>query len=724
MSTINLHAQEKERPTVGVVLSGGGAKGFAHIGVLQVLTDKGIPIDYICGTSMGSLVGGLYASGYSPDSIKHIMENADWKFLMNDKVPRDYIAYDSRADHDKYILGLTFARGMKPELPGGLVKGQNLMMQLNEYFAPVLDINDFSKLKIPYFCVGADIIHGKDVILESGYLPEAIRASIAVPTVFSPIKIGDMLLIDGGFYNNFPTKELKDKGVDIIIGINVGFEAYSTEKLQSVVEVASQLLWINNVKRNIESKEYCDILIEPDLESYSSSAFTNVDQIIDIGRETALASSNQIDSLAAYLASFNQSARINPDFESSLTSPEKLISSTRVVGIENTSLRYLTQNMMLSTDKPMTITKINDGIKRTMGTLNYEEVYYKLLPDDSTYMLAVKVEEKKPILMQLGAGYDSDFKASLRLRVAVRNLFFKSTKFTAKARISRYPNISLQYVYIPPSSLFSRAFESYSAIGLKINLSTYQLFGYNKDRSRISESQLTVNDYTLFYQYYFREHFLVEFGIQNRFAWNHEIVIGEIPRAREMIVGAYANITKDRLNDVSYPTKGDYFDCRVFFDFPYHTTLIPINVGIFANYSVVVPIGKKVFFSPEIYVGLNHADTITKSRQMFIGGMNSYEFLNNIKFAGYGSSELRVNQAVAINANLRWHIMNNHHLLFKSSFGVFSSKLTEPELYQYKAGVGIGYSFDSYIGPLEIVVSNSILEKGWPKVWVCLGYQF
>ncbi|MDR2083561.1 MAG: patatin-like phospholipase family protein [Bacteroidales bacterium] len=725
---MNLHAQKKERPTVGVVLSGGGAKGFAHVGVLQVLVEKGIPIDYICGTSMGSLVGGLYAAGYSPDSIKHILEHADWKILMNDKAPRDYITYDSREDNDKYLLGLSFARRMKPDLPGGLIKGQNLMMLLNEYLAPVLNMSDFNDLKIPYFCVASDIIAGKDVILDSGYLPEAIRASIAVPTVFAPVRIDEMLLIDGGFYNNFPTKELKDKGVDIIIGVNVGFEAFSTDKLQSVVHVASQLLWINNVKRNIESKKYCNVLIEPDLEGFSSTSFTNVETIIQIGKNAALASSQQIDSLAAYLATYNQPERINPDFAASLANPQKKISSINVSGIENTSMSYFKQNLMLPADRPVSMETINDGIKRTIGTLNYEYVYYKLLPEDTTFLLDIKVKEKKPIFLQIGAGYDSDFKASLRLKMSVRNLLLKSTKFVVKTQISRYPSLVLEYVYIPNKSLFSKDYEAYSALGANINLSTFQIFGYNNDRSRISESQLTVNNYYLFYQHYFKEHYLVKIGLHNRFAWNNEIVIGELPRANEMIAGAYLEITKDRVNNVSYPTNGDYFNVQLFFDYPYSTTLIPWNIGIFGSYSITVPLGEKVFLYPEVALGLNYADTLSKSRQIFIGGMNSYAFLNNIRFAGYGSSEIRENQAIVFNANLRWHIFKNHHLLFKSSFGVFSKSIIDPTLYKYKAGVGIGYSFDSYIGPLEVVISHSIYDKYsnkfTPKLWVCLGYQF
>ena len=722
-SIAKTHAQDAERPSVGVVLSGGGAKGFAHIGVLQVLTEKGIPIDYICGTSMGSMVGGLYAAGYSPDSIKQIMENTDWKIIINDRVPRDYIAYDSRADHERYLLGLSFAKKMKPDLPGGLVKGQNMMMMLHELLAPVLDINDFSKLKIPYFCVGSDIVHGHDVILDSGYLPEAIRASIAVPAVFSPVRIDDMLLVDGGFYNNFPTKELKNKGVDIIIGINVGFEAFSTDKIQSVINVTSQLLWINNVKKNVESKEYCNVLIEPNLDKYSSSSFTNVAEIIDIGKQAALASSTQLDSLAAYLATFNQPAKINPEFEQLQRLPLKTISSFQINGIQNTSTSYLLHNMMIPTKRPVSLSTINKGIKRTMGSLNYEYVYYKLLPVDSTHVLDISVKEKKPIFMQVGVGYDSDFKAGLRLKMTVRNLFFKSTQFVAAAQITRYPSVSLKYVYLPHKNPFVKNYEAYTAVGGSVNFSTFQLFGYNKDRSRISERQFQVGDISLFYQHYFREHYLFELGVKNSYAW--ESKDENSMRHSEMIVGVYGEVTKDRFNDVSYPTKGDYFNLELFVDYPYHSNLVPLNIGFFGSYSVTIPLGKKVFLYPEIVLGLNSADTLCRSRQIFIGGMNAHTSINSIKFAGYGSSELRVNNALALNANLRWHVARNHHILLKSSVGVISEQhFIDPEQYKIKAGVGLGYSFDSYIGPLEIVISNSILEKGKPKFWVCLGYHF
>lgn len=706
-----------KRPSVGIVLSGGGAKGFAHIGVLQVLAEKNIPVDMIGGTSIGSYVGGLLAAGYSPCEIEDLAESFDWQAIMSDEIPRDYVIFDERDSYSKYLVELTFDRHYMPQLPGGLIRGQNLEEMLQSHFWNCLTISDFNKLPIPFYCVAADIIKSKAVVLDKGYLPQAIRASIAVPTIFAPVKIDKMLLSDGGCYNNFPTAEMREKGADIVIGVNVGFAIDEIpDASKNMLDIANQILWTNNVEANAESRKLCDILIEPDTRGYSSTSFSSVEELVQIGRNAALAMEKELDSLALLLAVTETDSSPSHNEITKMAIGEYVIS-----GLHNTSPQYFIHNMLLPLDVKISSNDINSGIMRCRGTMNYENISYKIRQIDSVNVLDINVAEKKPISVGVGVGYDTDMKTNFNIGLDVRNLFFKSTKLSADLLISRFPSISLTYLYFPNSKDVHR-YTVFPSLGANVSLSMFQLFEY-KERQRISEMQFFTFSEKLFFNVIFSRHFAFEVGLRNINGTGHYLVhAGEMPNFVENAVSAYTMLSKDRLNHAAYPTRGDKLNIKASFDVPYFCEL-PYNLGLSFNYSVVVPLGKKVFMSPAIDVFVNSSDTLWRSGKLYIGGMNGYKDMNSTSFAGYGLSEIVTNNTLVVALDFRWHVAKNHHLLFKSNFGIMTDRLFSTDEWQYKAGVGLGYSFDSFIGPLEIIVSNSILERGKPKIWVCLGYK-
>ena len=211
------------RKKVGVVLSGGGAKGFAHIGVLKVLEEAGIPIDYIAGTSMGAVVGGLYAVGYSADMIDSLIQIQDWNSLMRDVVSREHIPASQRNNHNRYVASLPYEfpfgdKSVGVTLPPGVFTGQNIYnLFLNTTIGYQGNIN-FDDLPIPFGCISADVRTGKEVVMRNGDLAEAIRASMAIPGMFTPVEKDDLLLIDGGLVNNYPVDLVRSMGADIVIG--------------------------------------------------------------------------------------------------------------------------------------------------------------------------------------------------------------------------------------------------------------------------------------------------------------------------------------------------------------------------------------------------------------------------------------------------------------------------------------------------------------------------
>ncbi len=219
-------SQDAERPKVAVVLSGGGAKGFSHIGVLKVLEEEGIPIDIIVGTSMGSLVGGLYSIGYTADELRDLAHNADWSELLSDNIPRKELDQNTRIEKQRYVLTVPVAKGDKTGIIKGYIKGQNIINLFCGLIANVPESANFNDFPISFACVGTDLETGKEVVLNSGFLPTAMFSSMAIPGVFEPSEFDGHLLIDGGLVNNFPTDVAKKMGADIIIMPNI--EGYGT----------------------------------------------------------------------------------------------------------------------------------------------------------------------------------------------------------------------------------------------------------------------------------------------------------------------------------------------------------------------------------------------------------------------------------------------------------------------------------------------------------------
>jgi len=284
--TLNAQQQFNEDIKVGLVLSGGGAKGLAHIGVLKIIDSLGIRIDYVAGTSMGSVIGSLYASGYSGEQIDSIFKKIDFNDIISDNLPREAKTFYERENAEKYAVTLPFEK-FKIKLPSGLSSGQNNFNLLSRLMLHVSDIDDFSKLPIPFFCIGTNIETGEAVILDKGNLAQAVTASSAFPSLFKPVTINNQILIDGGVVNNYPIDELKSKGVDIVIGVDVQDNLANREELTSAPDILFQInnfRTINEMK--IKSKK-TDVYIKPDIEDFNVVSFDQGHEIIKNGEKAA-----------------------------------------------------------------------------------------------------------------------------------------------------------------------------------------------------------------------------------------------------------------------------------------------------------------------------------------------------------------------------------------------------------------------------------------------------
>ena len=279
------------QPKIGLVLSGGGAKGLAHVGVLKVLEKAGIKVDIITGTSMGALVGALYASGYRAAELEKIIRSQNWSRLIFDVIPRWQLRMNDKKGDGRYFIDFGLKKG-KIVTEGGLTRGQRVSLLLSRLTWPVHHIRDFSKLPTPFACMATDLQTGQPVVLSNGSLADAMRASMSIPSVFNPAMVNGRMLVDGGLVRNFPVSQAKKMGADIIIGVDVSDAPKTQKELKSAFVILSQISMYRNEKDLKRQRALCNILISPDIRGFTSASFTKAEILMHRGEEAAKKSSS------------------------------------------------------------------------------------------------------------------------------------------------------------------------------------------------------------------------------------------------------------------------------------------------------------------------------------------------------------------------------------------------------------------------------------------------
>ena len=289
--TVSAQQEETERKKVAVVLSGGGAKGMAHIGVLKVLERAGIPVDIVTGTSMGSIIGGLYAIGYNANALDSMVRVQDWTYVISDREDMRNQSIDDRQKQNTYFFTTGMTIGKRDMNAGGFIKGKNLAELFQQLCTGYTDSLDFTKdLPIPFACVATNIVDNSEVDFHSGRLAQAMRASMAIPAAFSPVRIGDMVLVDGGLKNNYPADIARQMGADVIIGVTVQGAPKVAEDMNGTMSIISQIVDVNCKNKVEDNLAITDLHLQVNTKGYGSASFTPaaIDTLIRRGEEEAM----------------------------------------------------------------------------------------------------------------------------------------------------------------------------------------------------------------------------------------------------------------------------------------------------------------------------------------------------------------------------------------------------------------------------------------------------
>jgi NTE family protein len=731
--TLPAQVNTADKPKIGLVLSGGGAKGLAHIGVLKVLEEAGIHIDYIAGTSMGSIVGGLYAIGYNASELEKIALDQNWITLLNDDINRKSLPVDEKDELGRYIVSFP-VKNLRPALPGGMKEGQNISTLLSRLTWSVKDVNDFNRFPIPFHCIAADIVTGEEIVIQKGYLPDALRASMAIPTIFTPVEWENKLLVDGGIINNFPADRVKEMGADIIIGVDLGFRPNKKEELHNLSAIMEQAILFRANEKNMQNVKLVDILIEPDaVAGYNIADFRQSKALIALGELAARKHWTQLKSLADSL----NITPVNPHTVVTAAPDSIFISQVIFSGLKNVSESFILGKLRLKIPGTVRIYDIESAIDRIYGSQFFEKALYKIVPRENENILELRLVERDYDLLRLGGRYDSDFNSYLLINTTFRNFLLKGTKLSFDFILGQYSRAKVTYtVHSGWGSPFGKSWFDPSGTGIGIlpdmelgtEIDNFEIYQY-KNNTRTSVLQYTQSKLSLGFRSNISNSFLAGIGAITEFSAIRFKVSSSDPlppTAYNSFLNIYGTARYDNADHVTYPTRG----IKLFSRIEYVSPLSESDLyGSFTRHitrlDAAFPAGNKLTIRPFLYSGLVVGDSIPPEYSIFCGGLN-FSSVNPgfFPFLGRRLHEEMGKSAWITGLNFQYQFLPNHYLSLAGNIGQLGASprqwlKTSPLI----SGLGLSYGYDSILGPVELTVMTPV-DKSGLLYFINIGFWF
>ena len=439
---VELDSVHHYRPKIGLVLSGGAAHGFAHIGVLKRLEELNIPVDYITGTSMGAVIGGMYAMGYSADEIYEIASKQDWSLILNNSVPLDEVSIIEKRQYSKNPFYIVW-NGKEFDLPRGIISGQKMDLILSRLYSPAHFINDFNNLPIPFKCIAVDIVSGDVVQFSEGNLGKTIRASMAIPSFFPPVEIDDRLFVDGGLLRNFPVEENSQMGADIMIGSYVGSKRKPKEELNSLIDILTQSTSLPNMKDAETQAEKLDVFIRPDCSKFSYLDFEAFDKFTELGYSASLDHDSILLTIRDQLISYDPEPK-----KEQLRIPDKIKITKIVLHSTNTVIQQLILGKLgFEKGDEVTLAEIEKGASEVYGMNYFSKVSYNFFNYEDGVGLELITEENDQFKIGISYNRFEHYGSALILNGEFRNLLIKPSRIFLSTRISSTPGIDFSHQY-------------------------------------------------------------------------------------------------------------------------------------------------------------------------------------------------------------------------------------------------------------------------------------
>ena len=761
------------RPKVGLTLSGGGAKGLIYVGLLKMIDSLNIKVDYITGTSMGSIVGGLYAIGYSGNELDSLARNTNWNKYLTNNVPLNRISMEEKDEYGRYMIELN-SNTLMPGLPIAVINGQNITTFLNDLTFRVHHISDFDKFPIPFKCISVDIVTGNPVVLDKGSLALALRSSMSIPTAFSPMDTGKMLLVDGGLFKNFPVEYVKKMGAEFVIGANCSGMLLKKKEITSLVNMLEQTTTFSIAADFEQQKKLCDILIDYNealnKANIGTMDFGKAKQILSIGEEVA----RQFLEPLVQLSQEQKRYYVNEKDTSELNKTDSLKMQDIELTLDKSNLEAIVKNKIrLKHYNNISKTEINKTVDIIYGTRYFDKVFYYVENNGNKHNLIIKTEKTRKFAYKLGLHYDNEMSAGIIANITARNWLFNASRFITTIDISDNPKARLGYqVYVGNKGFYVSTNHFFELVKQPVFFDRKNLGIY---KNQFFQSDILMN-------YASSPNSAISAGIQ--FKWGNSkpavknsdrpdfstslFTLNKRPYLNSSIILKYAY---NSFNQQTFPTKGINILLHSEFIFAGKTTsfihtetikadsdlniLISKNDTIlkhhfnpyfklYASYEHIFRLHKKVSLDAKIDAGMifllrssNNDFTTQQADAFYIGGVEPRERERTTSLIPFwGNRQLYVQNLNFLTASLSLQYEPVKNLLIIPKVSVFTGDDGNTSVYGNKGVInnlknknllfvhseGLTIAYKTPIGPVRVNLSKAS-NSSKPLFYFSLGYR-
>lgn len=733
-STVVNQNKVQHRAKVGVVLSGGGAKGMAHIGVLKVLEKAGIPIDIVTGTSMGSIIGGLYSIGYNANALDSMVRVQDWSYVITDREDLRRQSLSDRQKQNTYAFTTGLTIGKKDMQAGGFVKGKNLAELFQQLCTGYTDSLDFSRdLRIPFACVATNVIDNSEVDFHSGRLPQAMRASMAIPAAFSPVRIGDMVLVDGGLKNNYPADIARQMGADIIIGVTVQGAPKVAEDMGGTMSILSQIIDVNCKNKYDENLAITDLHLQVDTKGYGSASFSQaaIDTLIRRGEELAM---RHWDDIMALKRRIGVDDNYRPTILHPLR-PRVMSEKQRVSGYSFENMTPQDEQFLREKFHLNRLDSIDAKMEQQLTTSMRVDLFYQtaecqLVPSSDGVRVVLVAGNRKSAQLHAGFRFDTEEYATVQvgLDVPLKSAVPVNTSITL--RLGKRLKAGGELTFHPRS--FTRPTISYSFrrndIDVYMNGDRAYNILYNQFQGELTPLNFDLKNFNL--QFSLRWDYM---HYRNKLGSDDS---PQISLKNEHFVSYRARLNYNSEDNWYFPTRGVRFDAEYAFvtnDFR------KMNVrdadgnkigkatglsDVSANWRMSLTFGSRFTLQPMLYGRLFIGDVIPPVFGNTIGGDWFGHYVEQqMPFAGIGNIEYVSHQFVAAQLQAQLRIATNNYMLLRVAGGQQADDLENLLDTKTLLGIQAAYYYNTMFGPVGATIGYSNRTKK-PYFFLNLGYEF
>jgi NTE family protein len=712
---------QNKRPKVGLVLSGGGAKGLAHIGVLKVIDSLNIKIDYITGTSMGAIVGGLYASGYNANQLETIFSNIDVDALLQDYTPREAKSFYEKRNDEIYALTLPFNK-FKLGLPSGLSKGLynfNLISLLTQH---VSNVRDFNQLPIPFLCIATDAETGEKMVLDKGILAQCMVASGALPTLYSPVEINGRLLIDGGVIDNYPVEELLAKGVDIVIGVDVQDGLKTRNELKGVTSLLAQINNFSMIEKMEGKQKATNIYIKPDIKGYSVVDFEKGNEIIVKGKEKAL---EFVKELTPY-------RNLTSEYRNEIVVQDSIyIKEVDFNKLDNFTRAYILGKLKFKRNIKISNSQLQKGISNLNATQNFSAInyYFEKAQDGQNLILQLKENENNTFL-KFGLHYDDMFKSGILLNYTKKKFLVKNDVVSLDLILGDNIRYNFDY-YIDNGFYWSFGFNSkLTTFNRNITSNITRDLAIDPDISTIN-----VDFFDLSNQAYLQTIFAQKFSIGSGLEFKYLRLRSETLQNGNSVfessnyLSLFGFIKYDSFDKKYFPKSGWNFNSELrsyVYSSDYNNSFERFSIAK-ADFAFAQPIFKNITFKFQSEGGFSIGERSIPYFDFILGGYG-FQQVNNIKpFFGYDYLSLTGESYLKLSLTADYEFYKKHHFNFIANFANIGNNIFDTLETWFAnpnySGYSFGYGMETVIGPVEIKHSWSP-ETRDHYTWFSVGFWF